>query len=729
MRVTRTSGVESHANWLPDSRRLVFSSLEAGVRRVGLFDFSDHSTSWLTQGHNDYAATASPDGKHVAFIRGGRELRVLTLGTAGDRVLATGALAGSLTVSRPVAWSPDSQWLATFAAGAKGFLNVGLVPLAGGELRMVSALPNASGDALAWSRDGRALFFATGQRTEDGQVAQVDLIPRVPPFKEDAFRKLFERDQQPGTPAPPAPAPDRPATPAAPDTPPAAVTPPVAPAPAKPIEVVFDGILRRVNLLPIGLDVSDLVVAPDGKSLVVTGDAEGQTNIYTYSIDDEAKEPPSARQITSSSTAKGDIAISTDGKDVFFVEEGRIGIASIEKREARILSVTAEFDADFTTDRMTLFDQAWSMLREHFYDPKMHGVDWDAQRARFTPIVAGAATHDEFRRTMMLMIGDLDASHLGVSAPPGTGGGPTTGRLGLDFDAAAHGLDGTLRIASVVPLGPAALTRTLAVGDVIAGVNGQAVTPTSTLSRMLDGTVGRRVVLSVRTGAAGAPREVVIKPVDLATERGLRYRAWVDDRRAYVERASNGRLGFVHMPDMGAGSLTQLYLDLDAAQHGRDGIVVDLRNNNGGFVNAYAIDVLARRPYLWMTERGRPTAPARSVLGQRALERPSVLVVNQHSLSDAEDFTEGYRALKLGSVVGEPTAGWIIYTWNTRLWDGTTLRLPRMRIDGADGKNMERAPRPVDVAVSRAPGEDTRGADTQLDVAVKVLLEQLPPGR
>ena len=106
-----------------------------------------------------------------------------------------------------------------------------------------------------------------------------------------------------------------------------------------------------------------------------------------------------------------------------------------------------------------------------------------------------------------------------------------------------------------------------------------------------------------------------------------------------------------------------------------------------------------------------------------------MLVVNQHSLSDAEDFTEGYRALKLGPVVGEPTAGWIIYTWNTRLWDGTTLRLPRMRIDGADGRNMELSPRPVDIAVSRRPGEDAEGVDSQLDAAIKALLDQVPVNR
>jgi C-terminal processing protease CtpA/Prc len=124
-----------------------------------------------------------------------------------------------------------------------------------------------------------------------------------------------------------------------------------------------------------------------------------------------------------------------------------------------------------------------------------------------------------------------------------------------------------------------------------------------------------------------------------------------------------------------------------------------------------------------MSTRTVPEASARPILGQRALESATVLVVNQHSLSDAEDFTEGYRTLKLGSVVGEPTAGWIIYTWDVRLVDGSTLRLPRMRVRGADGQDMEMQPRKVDVEAARPLGE--RGKDSQLDAAIRLLLRQL----
>jgi C-terminal processing protease CtpA/Prc len=179
------------------------------------------------------------------------------------------------------------------------------------------------------------------------------------------------------------------------------------------------------------------------------------------------------------------------------------------------------------------------------------------------------------------------------------------------------------------------------------------------------------------------------------------------------------------MYDMSADALNQLFIDLDTENHSKKGVVVDVRNNNGGFVNVYAIDAFARRGYFSMAYRGLPPTSSRHLLGQRSLELPTVLVTNQHSLSDAEDFTEGYRSLKLGKVVGEPTAGWIIYTSNQELIDGSMLRLPFIRITAADGSPMEMHPRPVDVPVTRPMGESYTGKDSQLDAAVKVLLEQV----
>jgi tricorn protease len=220
-----------------------------------------------------------------------------------------------------------------------------------------------------------------------------------------------------------------------------------------------------------------------------------------------------------------------------------------------------------------------------------------------------------------------------------------------------------------------------------------------------------------------------VRPVNQPAEKDLIYDEWIEKNRAYVERLSAGRLGYVHMASMGYESLLRVIAELDAANMSRDGVVFDIRNNNGGFVNAYALDILTRRHYLAMTFRGWPRGNARSLLGQRALERPTVLVTNQHSLSDAEDFSEGYRALGLGKIVGEPTAGWIIYTTNQEMLDGSTVRLPFITITTANGEPMEMHPRPVDVTVTRALGEDAQGKDSQLESAVKVLLGQLDEGK
>ena len=738
-RVTMTAAPEAQPAWSPDSRRIVYSSERGGPARLIAYDFATAKETPLTsEGAGDYAPRFSPDGRSIAFVRGGRELRVLDVASRQERSLATGIIADPLQVGRPIAWSPDGRWLAFFTAGTRGFTNVSVVAAAGGAPRQVSFLANSNATGIAWSPDGTFLLFDTGQRTEVAQLARVDLTLRTPRFREDQFRDLFNEEQAPRRPSgPPAPPVDdvspksRPAAPAeispkpADESAPAKADPPKPP--VTPTQIVFDDIRQRLSLIPSGLDVGEAFISPDGKTVVMIAGAAGQQNLYSWSLDETARERPVARQLTTTAGAKADVSFSPDGKDVFYLDDGRINAVTLDRRETRPLSVTAEMAVDFAREKPVVFDQAWRLLRDHFFDAEFNGVDWTAARAAVEPYVAAARTPDELRRIASLMIGELNASHLGINPPPaaaGAGGG--VGHLGLDFDRAAYEATGALKIAAVVPLGPSALGAGIAPGQYLVAVDGEPLGPRVNLDALLENKTNRRTVLRLASSAAGAGgRDVPVRPVPAVTERGLRYRSWVAGRRAYVAKASNNRLGYVHMPDMSAASLAQLYLDLDADNIARDGVVIDIRNNNGGFVNAYALDVIARQPYLNMTLRGTPTAPARSALGQRALERPTVLVTNQHSLSDAEDFTEGYRAMKLGKVVGEPTAGWIIFTWNTRLMDGTVLRLPRSRITDRHGAPMEMHPRPVDVEVKRPIGESYGPRDSQLDRAVEVLLQQL----
>jgi tricorn protease len=718
VRVTRSVAREAQMVWAPDSRRVAYISERNGAGQVFLYDFTTNTETQLTRENiSDSAPLFAPDGKTLAFIRDGRELRVLDLESKQDRVVVSGHLTRS---PRGLAWSPDSRWLAYVGLSTRAFRNVFAVPASGGESRAISALPNGSTDGVSWSPDGTYIIFNTNQRTESAQVVRVDLLLRTPKFREDQFRDLFKEEP-----------PRNPNAERRPDAAGGQPQPDAAKRGApKPVEIVFEEIRRRLSVLPVGVDVNTQTISPDGKWLLLSAVAAGRQNLYVYSLDELSREPAVARQLTSTPGFKSDAQFTPDSKEVYYLEQGRINIISVDGRApSRSLSVTAELDVDFAQEKLEIFRQAWTYLRDGFYDEKFHGANWETVRTEYKPRLAGALSPDEMRRLLNLMVGELNASHLGVSPPFGGGGGPVVGKLGLRFERVEYENAGKLKVTEVIALSPAAVSKQIQPGDYLLSVDGVQINTRTNLDELLAHKIGRRVALSVSASADGAnAREVVVQPISQGAEKNLLYRQWVEANRAYVERASNGRLGYVHMPDMSEGSLTRLYTDLDADNRAKEGVVIDIRNNNGGFVNVYAIDVLARRGYLTMTPRGLPAAPARSVLGQRALELPTILVINQHSLSDAEDFTEGYRTLKLGKVVGEPTAGWIIYTGGRTLVDGSSLRMPSIRITDNSGVNMELNPRPADVPVTRPVGESLMGKDSQLDTAVRELLKQLGQG-
>ena len=331
-RVTDTAAIESQPVWAPDSRRLAFVSAGPAGQRIFIHDFAANTTGALTDGAmTDLSPSFSPDGRQLAFLRNRRELRVMDLASRTDRVLATGVFADTIDAPVPV-WSPDGRWIALFAIGAKAFTNVELVPAAGGTMRPASFVANVYANAIAWGRDGSYLLFDTRQRTEAGQLARVDLIPRAPKFREDLFRDLFSEPRpNPGT--------SEPRTPETVNRNPEPGTrnPGTAEGP------VFSDIRQRLSLLPLGLDVVRAVISPDGKTAVVVASTAGQMNLYSYSLDDMAAERPVARQLTTTAGAKADPQFTPDGRDVLYLDAGRIQVANLERRDTRPLAVTAEF--------------------------------------------------------------------------------------------------------------------------------------------------------------------------------------------------------------------------------------------------------------------------------------------------------------------------------------------------------------------------------------------------
>ena len=737
-RITNTLAEESSPDWLKDNKRIVYDSDRGGKRHLHLYDFATQTETALTSGTaEDERPMVSPDGKSIVFLRDRSKLVVMDLASKKETEVAKVLTGPPAFGPVPYDWSPDSKWIAYLDYSGRNFRNAKIVPVSGGIPQFVSFLANTAGMQLKWSADGKFLLFITNQRTEDGKVARIDLLPRVPRFREDQFRDLFKEEKQTPNEVPPEVKPEAKTemptsgNTSGPEEPKKDVKAEAGKEKEKKVEptkIIFEGINERLTFLPVGLDVDNsLAISPDGKTLVFVATVAGHQNIYSYSLDELAKEPPVAKQLTSTPGRKSEIQFTKDGKEIFYLDDGKIARTVIENPKPVPVAVSAEMDVDFNREKNEVFEEAWRALRDNFYDSTMKGKDWAALKTQYAPLIAASRNGDEMRRLISLMIGELNASHMGIGGPQTDAAKPSTGRLGLYFNPGEYESTGKFHITEVVDQSPAAVGG-IKPGEYLVAIDGTKLTPSSNLQQLMEYKIDRRTGITV-ADAKGVERTVFLKPVNLYTSKNLLYRDWVNQSRAYVDRISHGKLGYVHIPDMSENSLNQLAIDLDAQNMTKKGVVIDIRNNNGGFVNAYAIDIFARRGYMTMTPRGLTASPARTVLGQRSLELPTVLVTNQHSLSDAEDFTEGYRTLALGKVVGEPTAGWIIYTGGTQLIDGSTLRLPMIRVTDHEGKDMELNPRSVDLEVENQMGASYAGVDMQLDRAVQELLNQIEPGK
>src|ERR1041384_4200033 len=343
-RVTFTPAQESQMAWTPDSRRLVYVSDRDGASHLLLYDFTTNSETQITRDkESDDTPEFSPDGKMIAFERGGREIGVYEIDTKKERSVVKASLERPpLSSDRPYVWSPDSKWIAYMPVGEKLFKNAYVVSASGGEGKQISFVANGGSKTIAWSPDGTFILFDTAQRTETAQLARVDLIPRTPRFREDQFRDLF-KEEQPRTPlrqtpvTEPQPSPSPAALPAASPSPDAKAKPT-----PKPVEINFDQIRRRLTMLPVGIDVRYQRISPDGKLVLMVAAVANQLNLYVYPLDELSKDPFVSRQLTSTGGFKSSPQFSPDSKEVYYLEQGRINVIPLENRQAGQLADAAE---------------------------------------------------------------------------------------------------------------------------------------------------------------------------------------------------------------------------------------------------------------------------------------------------------------------------------------------------------------------------------------------------
>lgn len=610
VRVTHTASKEYDAVWAPDSRRIAYVSDRDGKSALFLYDFAANVERRLTPAENDYAPQFSPDGRELAYLRDGRELRILDIASRQARTLARGQLDDDVPFGRKneLTFSPDGRRLAFVTTVARGFTTVEVASLGGGPAQPIEDLANANAGPIVWTPDGERVYFATGQRTEQGTVAQIDLLPRAPRFREDQFHQLFV-DTQPRR-EQPEPRPSTSVRPAASASAAPNSKPSTAPR-SHQVRIDFDGIRDRASLLPVAVDVNDIALTRDAKTLVLDATAAGEDNIYTYSIDELATEEPVPKQLTATRGPKSDLAVAPDGS-VYYLEAGRAFVAMPDGK-TRTLPLSADLSIDYDKTKREDFAQAWRDIDEYYADPKFNGVDWTAVRERYAPYVRGAHNPAEVVRLLNLMVGELDSSHLGVAAPRDPHAA-RSGYLGAEFDAVVYRRTHRLRISELLPLGPLGLSGRVHVGDDLEAVDGTSLDEHSNIEALLEDKIGKRIVVRV------SGHDVPVAPIDAQVAAALRYHAWVASRRALVDRLSGGRLGYVHIFDMSEDALARLAVDLDIRNQSKAGVVIDIRNNEGGFVDPYVTDVFSRRNYVDSKtaetrsfQNGRRSANVRSI--------------------------------------------------------------------------------------------------------------------
>ncbi len=374
-----------------------------------------------------------------------------------------------------------------------------------------------------------------------------------------------------------------------------------------------------------------------------------------------------------------------------------------------------------------MFDETARLMRDHYWRADMNGIDWDAVVARYRPLVSRLASHDDLVDLLWEVNGELGTSHAYVTPPESSSAAEKrVALLGADL---RRDDDGTWLITRILPgesSDPRARSPLRAagvavhVGDAILAVNGREVPRDQGPAALLSGAADKVVELTVRPAGGPPVRRVAVVP--LADEEPLRYQDWVSSRKSYVDEHGQGRLGYVHIPDMMATGWAQLHRDLEGATR-REGLVVDVRYNRGGHTSQLVIERLARRVQAY--QLGRHRSP--ETYPEQAPRGPVVFLANQWSGSDGDIVSAMAKQLNVGPVIGVRTWGGVVgIDGRFSLVDGTSVTQPRYAtwIRGS-GFSVENYGVDPDIEVPMTPADYAAGRDPQLDAGIAELFRRL----
>ena len=680
----------------------------------------------------------NPKSDQIAITNHRNELAVIDPGAKAVRVL-------DRSEHTPIAgfdYSPDGKWIAYACAESLHTAVIKLVELASGNITRVTR-PVLRDISPVFDPEGKYLYFLSYREFDPVYDAMIfdlgfpkgmrpylvtlrkDLLspfaqpPRAPeePKKDEAKKEDAERNQE---------------------------EPP-------PLVIDLDGIEDRVVAFPVPEGIYQQIAGIKGKALFASVPVEGSLKRSWI----PGTEPPAKATLEawdfdtgrSEVLAKGitNFKLSRDGKTMVYRAGSKLRVIKAgEKADETTASEPpgkksgwidlkrARLEVNPPAEWTQMYGEAWRLQREHFWVEDFARVDWQAVYDRYHPLLERVATRTEFSDLLTEMQGELGSSHAYVV------GGDfreepqyDVGFLGADF--AFDTKSNQWKISHIVRGDPwdeekgSPLLRpgvNVNVGDTILAVNGRRTDANVSPMQLLVHQAAIEVALTVSDSSAKTtPRTVLVKT--LKQETPLRYRQWVEDNRAYVHEKTNGRCGYVHIPNMGPIGYAEFHRYF-LAEVDRDGLLIDVRFNGGGHVSALLLEKLARRRMAYVKTRwfGVQPHPEDSPAG------PMVALTNEYAGSDGDIFSHNFKQMKLGPLLGKRTWGGVIGIWPRHvLIDGGVTTQPEFSFWFTDvGWQVENYGVDPDIEVEYRPQDYVKGIDPQLDRSIDELMKQLKTG-
>ncbi len=753
-RVTRSDRRDMTPRWSPNGKWIAYVSDESGREEVWLADEFGKTRRKLTDQDTEKRSIVwSPDSKRLLVSGSDNKLWQLEVESGAAKEVTASSIS---TITSPE-YSPDGKWVAYVKMDRDSRPHVFVLPLDGSAPeKQIGEDDLFSANQVRWTPDGKKLLLAGGvmQMGMASQGRQMSMqLYSVALLKEDKnpLDRGVDSEEEAAASAPRGGGGGGPARNGA------------AAAPVD-VKIDWDGLPKRIRQLTrLGDSVTAFAPSPDSRQIafvtpsspgaslwIMNENGEGMSRIAQSSpptSDEDGPRGPGRGGFGGFGGFMSSLQFTRDGRSLYFLEGEAIysvtvpppaegggggraaaataaaaGPAPAATGNKRRLNFNLRVEVDHRAQREQVFEEGWRIMKHRFYDPAMHGVNWAAMKDRYQSLLKYVSDDEELNTLLQQMIGELNASHTGVS-----GGGPRppaslprTRYPGFEVEADAA--SGFYKVKRIYSKGPADKDFVkLKVGDYLLALNGEPMKTNESAWKHFTMNTARRWDFTVNSKpSTDGAWTVEIEPINDTAQGTLAYDNWVRNRKEMVDRLSNNEIGYLHIRAMDAPSLRKFELDL-ADNRFKKALIIDQRFNGGGGIDQELLRILGQKKYQ-MTRRRDSVEQDRP---QQAFFGPMVVMQNERSASDAEMFPDGFRALGLGKVIGVPTYGGVIGTGAFTLMNGASIRTPGAGVYNAKGINMENYGVPPDVYVDNPPEEAVKGRDLQIEKAIEVLRAEL----